>query len=98
MRVALLTALPPGAVKMSTVTAGRVVVDTMTSPGYARRVACTSIWHSLVHEIEAGLDELALGTELASGVNVCTIVVGTSSVVVTMIEESTVDTIVDAGI
>lgn len=47
--------------------------------------------------MEAGVDELELGIELASGVKVCTIVVGTSSVVVTRIEDSTVDTMVEAG-
>lgn len=77
---------------MSTVTRGRVTVSTTTTPGYCRRVACTSIWQSLVQEIEAELLELALGAK------VCTIVVGTSSVVVIIIDEIAVDTIVEAGI
>lgn len=76
---------------MSTVTRGSVVVDTITSPGYAKRVACTSMWQSLVHEMDAGITELELG------VKVCTIVVGTSSVVVKKAEEVTVDTIVEPG-
>lgn len=76
---------------MSTVTRGSVVVDTMTSPGYAKRVACTSMWQSLVHEMDAGVVELELG------VRVCTIVVGTSSVVVKKAEEVIVDTIVEPG-
>lgn len=50
-----------------------------------------------MHEVEAGLVELALGAELPGGVTVWRIVVGTSSVVVTKIEERIVDTMVDAG-
>lgn len=98
MRMVLLTSTPSLFVKICSVTRGRVVVETMTVPGYSRRVAVTSIWHSLVHEIEAGVAELALGKDVVLGVNVCRIVVGTSSVVVNKIEETTVDTIVEAGI
>ena len=49
------------------------------------------MWQLLAHEMEAGVVELELG------VRVCTIVVGTSSVVVKNAEEVTVDTVVDAG-
>lgn len=49
------------------------------------------MWQSLVHEMEGGIVELELG------VRVCTIVVGTSSVVVKNAEEVTVDTIVEPG-
>lgn len=38
--------------------------------------------------METGADELELDVELALGVKVCTTVVGTSSVVVTKIDES----------
>jgi hypothetical protein len=66
----LLTSFPTASVKMSTVTRGRVVVDTTTIPGYTRRVAVTSIWQSLVQEIDAGTVELALGEDVTPGVNV----------------------------
>ena len=56
------------------------------------------MWQSLVQEIEAGTLELALGDEAMPEVSVCTIVVGTSSVVVIRMDDSTVDTIVEAGI
>jgi hypothetical protein len=56
------------------------------------------MWQSLVQEIEAGMLELGLGEDVMPGVSVCRIVVGTSSVVVISIEESKVDTIVEAGI
>lgn len=49
------------------------------------------MWQLLAHEMEAGVVELELG------VRVCTIVVGTSSVVVKNAEEVTVETIVEAG-
>lgn len=75
-----------------------MTVDSTTTPGYSNLVALTSIWHLRPHETEAGELELALGEDVTPGVNVCTIVVGTSSVVVIKMEESTVDTIVEAGI
>lgn len=75
-----------------------MVVSTMTVPGYCRRVAVTSIWHSLEQEIEAGELVLPLDEGVTPGVKVCRIVVGTSSVVVMNTEEMMVDTIVEAGI
>lgn len=50
-----------------------------------------------MHGMEAGTLELALGDAVTEGVNVCTIVVGTSSVVVMTIDERIVETIVEAG-
>jgi hypothetical protein len=52
----------------------------------------------LEQEKEAGLVELVVGAGLMLGVTVCNTVVGTSSVVVIKSEETTVDTMVDAGI
>ena len=46
----------------------------------------------------AVLVELEVGAALMLGVTVCNTVVGTSSVVVIKTEETTVDTMVDAGI
>ena len=43
------------------VTTGMDVVVVMTVPGYANRVAVTSIWHLLVQEIDAGRVEDELG-------------------------------------
>lgn len=48
--------------------------------------------------MEAGIMELVLAAELMLGVTVCRTVVGTSSVVVIKIDDTTVDTMVDAGI
>lgn len=84
--------------KIDTVISGLVNVETVTSAGYSKRVAKKSTWQLLAHEIEAGLVELALGAELMLGVIVCRTVVGTLSVVVTKIDEITVETMVDAGI
>jgi hypothetical protein len=95
--VVLLTSFPALSVKMSTVTRGRVVVSTITVPGYTRRVAVTSIWQSVVQEMEGGGLEGVSGEEVTPGVNVWTIVVGTSSVVVISTVERTVETIVEAG-
>jgi hypothetical protein len=68
-------------------------VLTTTVPGYSRRVAVTSIWQSLVHEIEAEEVDDTLGVTVLSTVR--SIVVGTSEVSVMV--ESIVDTIVLAG-
>jgi hypothetical protein len=49
------------------VTVGTYVVETTTTPGYAKRVAVTSIWHWLVQEIDGREDETELGaTELGT--------------------------------
>lgn len=52
----------------------------------------------LEQEIDAGPVELVVGAELMLGVTVCRTVVGTSSVVVIKTDDTTVDTMVDAGI
>lgn len=98
MRIELLTVFPAPSVKASIVTRARVMVDTITSPGYPRRVAWTLIWQSLEHEVEPGLMRLAVGAELMLGVTVCKIVVGTRAVVVIKTDDTTNDTMVDAGI
>jgi hypothetical protein len=78
--------------------AGLVTVETITVPGYSSCVAVTSIWQPVEQEIEAGLLEVVLSVELVLGVTVFNIVEGTSSVVVTRTEDTTVDIMVDAGI
>lgn len=40
-----------------TVTVGRYVVDVITTPGYAKRVAVTSIWHWLVQDADGPRDD-----------------------------------------
>jgi hypothetical protein len=95
------------------VSVGRYVVDVITTPGYAKRVAVTSIWHLLVQDADGpredtgverlgdsgGAEELGDGPGVEDGSKVWTIVV---VVAMTWVEVkdcviNMVDITVDAG-
>lgn len=86
-----LTGMPSGFVVMNKVTTGTSTVDTTTTPGYPNCVAVTSIWQSLVQEIDAEDVEEGLG------VNVGGVVVGKTWVIITVLVISAVDIETEPG-
>lgn len=59
-----LRSFPAASVVMNSVRTGKVIVETITVPGYPNCVAVTSMRQSLVHEMEAGGVEVGLGASV----------------------------------